>query len=234
MFAYSFPNNSDDFRTRATYMVAAELIHRLDEFLEHEQERESPDGPVPVETVYVTMDCARLALDMLRELERAWADPADNGKGEFVIAPESLSAMRPDTADMLRGVVQAVNAIPEEIAPGCESRSASSMKAHLLSTLGKEFFARLEALCESVTTEADATVGEYEVTMLRACVDAAMGMVHELKQATWPEQSEVPAKAVLGMRDHVISDRLECAGRVAVGIMEDVYDAVVQQVREEA
>lgn len=231
---YSFPNNRDDFRTRATYVVAAEFIYRLDAFLEHEQERASPDGSVPVEIVCVAMDCASLALGMLRELEGAWADPADNGKVQFVIAPDSLSAMRPDTADMLRGAVQAVNAVPEEVAPGCESRSASPTKAHLLSTLGKEFFARLEALCESVTTEAEAMVGEYEVTMLRACVDAAMGMVHELKQATWPEESEVPAKAVLGMRDHVISYRLECAGRVAVGIMEDVYDAVVQQVREEA
>ncbi|MCM3562683.1 hypothetical protein [Hydrogenophaga intermedia] len=41
--------------------------------------------------------------------------------------------------------------------------------------------------------------GEYDVSMVRACVDAAMGMVHELKLATWPEGSEVPATSVLAM-----------------------------------
>lgn len=234
MFAYSFPNNRDDFRTRATYVLAAEFIYRLDAFLEDEQERVSADGSIPVEMAHVVTECASLAVGMLHNLEDAWANPADTGPGEFFIRPESLAAMRPDTAEILRGAVRAVNAVPEETAPGCDTHSASPLKAHLVATLGKEFFARLAALCDSVTERADQRVGEHDVTIVRACVDAAMGMLHELKLATWPEGSEVPAKAVLAMHDHAISYRLECAGPVAMGLMKEVYDAVVQGLKAEA
>lgn len=234
MFPYSFPNEHDDFRTRLTYEVAAEFIYRLDELLEYEHETNSPDGCVPVEIMHVVMECAGLALDMLHGLEGACADAADMGKGQFVMAPGTLSVVRPDTADIVRGAVQAINAVPGELAPGCESRSASPMKAHLLATLGKEFFAQLSTLCESVTAGTDGTVGEYDANMVRACVDAAMGMVHELKLATWPEGSNLPATVFLAMRDHVTSYRLECAGAVAMRIMENVYDVVAQELREEA
>ncbi|MCM3562865.1 hypothetical protein [Hydrogenophaga intermedia] len=231
MSDYSFPNKDDSFHTRVTYTVAAEFIYRLDEYLEDEHEWSSADGSVPAESLFAAMECAEAAVGMLHDLECAWTDPTVPGWGQFVINPEALSTMREDAASIVNGAAEAVNGIAQALAPA--PTSASPKKARLLAVLGNEFFARFHALCDWVIGDAQSNVESWKVQMVRGCIDAAMGMLHELKEATWAEGGEVPARAIIPLHDHVISDRLEYAGTAAVRLMGEVYQAVAEAVMQE-
>ena len=230
MSGYSFPNQADDVKSRLNYTMAAEFIYRLDQFLEHEH-RSAAHGPLPIDTIAVVQHCCEAAIDMFCSLASSWNDACTTGSAKKVL-PKHLPVNNSEAMEIILGTVEVVTA--RFHATNCSPKSASAVLAkwELMFTLGTEFFLELGAMTEIVLGKSAVEVDQVDVNMLRGCLDAAMGMVYELSSVAWPEGHEVPARAVLGMHNNVISCSLEDAGPEAVSLISDVYRAVTRQVME--
>ena len=229
MIAHSFPNPADNFQARLVYTVAAEFIYRLDLLLEHKH-RKAKHGQFPLETIAVVKHCCEAAIEVLCRLSSSWEERSKSRLEVLELGPELLPVDSPVAAEMIRETLEVVvdrlpksAYLPEEV-------SLNPAKWQLMFTLGTEFFVELGAMTEAVLKNSAVNVDECDVDTLRGCLDAAMGMVYELMEVDWPEGQEVPARAVLGMYDHVASCRLEEAGHEAVSLIRDVYDSVTCQV----
>jgi len=167
---------------------------------------------------------------MLFDLQDVWRDPSDSGAGMYLPPAERPTI----TNRIVWEVAESLNDIPFTLAPECTQPPTSPMKRKLLETLGADFFLRLATLCESLSANADGAIKESDVTMVRSCIESAMGMSWELKAVTWSGERAVPASVFIAMRGHIDSDRLACAGPQAVALMEEVYRAVAREVRSGA
>lgn len=232
MTNYSFPNLADDLRSRMVYTAAAEFIYRLDQFLEYEHGHAAHDS-LSVDKILVVHECCEAAIYVLCWLFASWKQGSVCRLDCFDVRPEQFPDCSPKAVAL---VVQAMQVLNSRLPPtpyALASASAVPAKWELMFTLGTEFFLALGIMAEDVLGKSDARVDDVDVLMLRGCLDAAMGMVHELMSVAWPEGQEAPARAVLAMHDHVISCRLEDSGDEAVRLVRDVYDAVTRQVRGE-
>lgn len=232
MSDYSFPNSADDLRSRMVYTAAAEFFYRLDEFLEYEHGH-AAHGSLSVDTILVVHECCDVGYMVLRSLGSSWEHGFMCRLPEFDVHPEQLAGGSPKAVALvlqaLRVLTSRLPATPHALYPS----SAAPAKWELMLTLGMQFFLQIGSMAEFVHLHSGALVDARDLDMLRGCLDAAMGMVHELMSVAWPEGHEVPARAVLAMHDHLTSCRLEDAGHEAVSLVRYVYDAVTRQVRGE-
>lgn len=230
MSEYSFPNSADDLRSRMVYTAAAEFICRLDEFLECEHGH-AADGSLSVDTILVVQECCEVGYLVLRSLVSSWEQGFMCRLTEFDVRPEKLAGGSPKAVALVLQALRVLTSRLPATPHALNQSSAAPAKWELMLTLGMQFFLQIGSLAGFVLRNSDALVDAADLDMLRGCLDAAMGMVYELKSVAWPESHEVPARAVLAMHDHVISCRLEDAGHEAVILVRHVYDAVTRQVR---
>jgi hypothetical protein len=218
---YSFPNANDDLKTQITYTVGAEFLYRLDLFLEVEY-RDSDDGSVPLATIETVQQCSEAALALVCQLPSGTRRPLHHFE-----TPSSANAT---AAKISAGVVQVLQDRLQN-APLAESADCARLpKWELMFIVCGEFFLLLGAMAELVLARSEGVVCEQDVLMLLGCIDAGMGMVYELAEVTWASGQPVPARAILEMRGHVISDRLYFSGLEAVDRIQEVYEAVVARV----
>lgn len=233
MSDYSFPNKADDVKSRLVYTVAAEFIYRLDQFLEYEHS-DAGHGSLPLDTIAVVKHCCVAAIEMFCLLARSWEEGSTSRPEDIEMLPQHLPSGSPKALEMTLETVEVLTARLPATPYAPMSDPPAPAKWELMFTLGTEFFLDFGAMTEAVLGDSVVEVDEFDVDMLRGCLDAAMGMVHELSSVAWPEGQEVPARPVLAMYNHVISCRLEDAGPEAMRLIEDVYNAVTSQVMGKA
>lgn len=234
MSGFSYPNDEDDMNTRLMYTVTAEFVYRLDEFLKEEQRYKSHYLLLPADTLRAVMDCAALALALLRDLQDA---PVDPGYVDFCLSDirklcES-GVPNLDAVHMVSAASTAIKAMQESYPHGSTCIVSNPLKARLMGTLGTEFFTRLHEMCASVELRKRAFVADFDVSMVQGCVHAALGMVSALNRAVWVEGEPVPAHVLEALSDQVECYQLECAGPCAVHLMEKIYEAVFAELGEQ-
>lgn len=223
MSGFSFPNAEDDLKTRLIYTVAAEFVYRLDEFLE-EAHATFDYWSLPVEMVSVVKECASLGADILRLVIEAPGVPLEvSWEGE---TPGVLSILSQSPVDLMTGAVEAVNAANEAVALGDRTPSATPTKAKMMTALATSFFYMLGEVCGLVDELDNRTVENSDVQMIRAYIDATLGMLSELNRANWSDGQPVPPGLVAGLGEHLDSYQLECAGRNAEYAASYVHEAV--------
>lgn len=226
MSGYSFPNKKDDLYTRLIYTVSAEFIYRLDELLEEVHERQY--GPVHAEMKDVVFECACVAVNMLDSISSASTKLDDMNFELFTRAPVGCT-FHPVAESIIKASVKSLSLSQKAGALATPSSEAFKQKAQMLLTLGSEFFYELAGLCETIEPSEDGTLDDYDVTTLRSCIDAAMGMLYELKLVNISKSRQTVRPAVLArMADNANSYELECAGFAAVSAIAGVYKAVVK------
>jgi hypothetical protein len=217
----SFPNADDDLRSQIAYTVGAEFSYRLDQFLEARR-GESEDGSVQLAVVATVQQCSLAVLDLLGQLD--W------GTGCNLHPFESPSSANATASNMSAGAVQVLNDMLQHASDDESASCAQLPKWKLMCIVSGEFFLRLGAMAEVVLARSRGFVEERDVLVLLGCIDAAMGMLYELAEVTWATSMPVPARAILAVHGHVISNSLFFAGEEAVALIEEVYQVVVDNV----
>jgi hypothetical protein len=229
MSKYGPPNDKDDLTTRLSYTVAVTVVYRLEKFLEDAHRKGGSDGAVPSETVDVVKQCSNLASEMLSKLHGTSMDAVELDWEEFGVKYCSTSTLCPQTVDMAKGAVRALIAVRGACAPAADKSGSNPRKAQMMKVLGLQSFKVLDGLCDMVEGPAGGTVANSEVTMLRACVDSAMGMLLALNSANWLNGQPLPGELVAALEDQIVSDRFDCLSLLPLFSMGIVYKALVKE-----
>jgi hypothetical protein len=228
MTAYSHPNPADDTRCRMAYIAAAEPIGRLDAYLDHGHGA-AQENWHPADLVRVVLQGCTAALETVGALEGYWTDNDPLPETWMRSGQNPSAGIHPVVAKTTEVTMQALRPmLSDEVEP--VTGLTPMPKWHVMCILSSAFFLRVGVFAQALLEQEDFVVGNDCVEILQGCIDAGMGMVYELNEANWEVEQEALAQAMLAMRDHVISWRLECAGPPAVILMENVYDTVAQAI----
>ncbi len=174
----------------------------------------------------IVYESACVALKMLRCLGAESANPADLNFAQFAVGPAGR-AFRPAVESLVKAAAKALCVAQRAKVSEQSNLETTKHKAQMLLTLGTAFFAVIAELCASFNLKVDGTLNDRDLVMLRSCIDAALGMLYELKSATWRVGQPVPQEVLDEMAEHVDSNMLKCAGYRAVSAIEQVYAAVL-------
>lgn len=226
MRRHSKTNPADNIRWSITYLIGRKIIGELETCLAGD--RNTPGaGTFERASLLTIVQCCTAGVDTLATLDAAWMD-GDPLPACWPAPPSSMSTAVKEIMGRVSQVLAPL--LPPMPLEKCATQGAMP-KWRLMYLLSSDCLLHIGMFAVMLLEADQPTAGHLSINALRGCLQAAMGMLYELKEADWREGQQVPAGLMSAIHDHATNE--QSFGAPAVMLMEGVYQRVSAELENE-